>query len=175
MDQNESWTFRTAAREPPCICRGLILVDLLPPGPEGRSTQTFISRPNLASRPEALFMGTTAKTNPSLLALIAELKAVSREHEAPIWRAIAQRLERRQRNWSEVNLSRVSRAAKEGETVAVPGVLLGSGELKKPLTIATFRASGGARAKVEKAGGQVIGLGELAATNPKGSGVRIVG
>lgn len=120
-------------------------------------------------------MGTTAKTNPALLALIDELKAASREHGAPIWRDVALRLERRQRHWSEVNLSRVSRTAKKGETVLVPGVLLGSGELTTPLTIAAFRASDGARTKVEKAGGSVIGLMELAAQNPKGSNVRIVG
>ena len=57
----------------------------------------------------------------------------------------------------------------------VTGVLLGSGELTKPVTIATFRASAGARAKVEKAGGTLLGLRDLAASNPKGSGVRIVG
>ena len=120
-------------------------------------------------------MGTTVKTNPSLNRLIEDLKALSREHGAPIWRDIADRLARRRRHWSEVNLSRVSRAAKEGETVVVPGVLLGSGDLTKPVTIATYRASAGAREKVAKAGGKVVGLRDLVASNPKGSGVRIVG
>ncbi|MBI4416843.1 MAG: 50S ribosomal protein L18e [Euryarchaeota archaeon] len=120
-------------------------------------------------------MGTTVKTNPTLVRLIQELKAVSREHGTPFWRDIAERLERRQRHWTEVNLSRISRHAREGETVVVPGVLLGSGELTKPVTIATFRASAGAKAKVAKAGGKVLGLRELAASNPKGSGVRILG
>ena len=120
-------------------------------------------------------MGKTVKTNPSLNRLIGELKALSREHGAPIWRDVAERLERRRQHWSEVNLSRVSRAAREGETVVVPGVLLGSGDLTKPVTIAAYRASAGAKAKVAKAGGKVLGLRELVAANPKGSGVRIVG
>lgn len=120
-------------------------------------------------------MGATRKTNPSLNRLIEELRAVSREHGSAFWRDIAARLSRRRQHWSEVNLSRVSRAAHDGETVVVPGVLLGSGELTKPVTIATFRASASARAKVEKAGGKVLGLRDLAASNPKGSGVRIVG
>ena len=125
--------------------------------------------------PEALLMGTTVKANASLVRLIGELKALSREHAAPIWRDIAERLERVNRNRSEVNLSRVNRTAREGETVVVPGVLLGSGELSKPLTIATWRASAGAKAKVARSGGKVVGLRELAASNPKGSNVRIVG
>ncbi|HEV8595889.1 MAG TPA: 50S ribosomal protein L18e [Thermoplasmata archaeon] len=120
-------------------------------------------------------MGTTVKTNPALSRLIDELKAVSRAQGTVFWRDIAERLSRRRQHWSEVNLSRVSRTAKEGETVVVPGVLLGSGELTKPVTIATYRASAGARAKVERAGGKVLGLRDLAASNPKGSGVRIVG
>jgi len=120
-------------------------------------------------------MGTTVKTNPSLNRLIEDLRALSRESGAPLWRDLAERLARRKRHWSEVNLSRVSRTANDGETVVVPGVLLGSGELTKKVTIATFRVSAGARAKVSKAGGKVVGLRELAAANPKGSGVRIVG
>jgi large subunit ribosomal protein L18e len=120
-------------------------------------------------------MGTTVKTNASLVRLIGELKALSREHRAPLWRDVAERLERRNRNWSEVNLSRVNRTVGEGETAVVPGVLLGSGDLSKPMTIATWRASAGAKAKVVRAGGKVVGLLELAASNPKGSNVRIVG
>jgi len=120
-------------------------------------------------------MGATVKANPALVRLIAELRTLSREQQAPIWRDVAERLAARRRHWHEVNLSRVSRVAKEGETVVVPGVLLGSGELTKKVTIATYRASAGARTKVEKAGGTLLGLRDLAASNPKGSGVRILG
>jgi len=120
-------------------------------------------------------MGTTVKTNPALTRLIEDLRTLSREQGAPIWRDIAERLAARRRHWHEVNLSRVSRVAKDGETVVVPGVLLGAGDLTKRVTIATYRASAGARAKVEKAGGTLLGLRDLAASNPKGSGVRIVG
>lgn len=120
-------------------------------------------------------MGTTVKANASLVRLVADLKGLSREHHAPVWRDVAERLERRNRNRSEVNLSRVNRTVGAGETAIVPGVLLGSGELSKPITIATWRASAGARAKVVRAGGKVVGLLELAASNPKGSNVRIVG
>ena len=166
-------------RRPLFIGSLLILVGSLFSGKtaadERAATQTFISRPNLANAPEALFMGATVKTNPVLNRLIDELRGLSREHGVPLWRDVAERLARRQRHWSEVNLSRVSRYAKAGETVVVPGVLLGSGELTKPVTIATFRASAGARAKVEKAGGRLLRLQELAASNPKGSGVRILG
>lgn len=100
---------------------------------------------------------------------------MSRENAAPIWRDVAERLERSRRNWSEVNLSRLGRYAGKGEQVVVPGILLATGELKVPLTVAAFRTSDAARRKIEAAGGKALSLLELAVQNPKGRGVRIMG
>ncbi len=120
-------------------------------------------------------MAKTSKTNAHLTKVVHELRELSRENQAAIWRDVADRLERPKRNWSEVNLSRVSRYAAKGEKVVVPGVLLGTGDLKVAVTVAAFRASAAARKKVEAAGGRTLGLLELAVQNPKGSGVRILG
>lgn len=120
-------------------------------------------------------MAKTSKTNPRLERLVRELRDLSRENDVAIWRDIADRLERSQRNRSEVNLSRLSRYAAKGDQVVVPGVLLATGELKVPLTVAAFRASDAARRKVQEAGGQALSLLELAVQNPKGRGVKILG
>ncbi|TLZ73360.1 MAG: 50S ribosomal protein L18e [Methanobacteriota archaeon] len=115
------------------------------------------------------------KTNPELDRTVRELKALSREHGAPIWRAVAERLAGPRRNWPEVNLSRVARHAPKGSTVVVPGVLLSSGTLSVPITVGAFRASGAARRKVEAAGGHALSLLDFARQHPKGAGVRILG
>ena len=115
------------------------------------------------------------KTNPELARTISELKALSREHEAPIWRAVARRLEGPKRNWPEVNLSRVARHAVKGATVVVPGVLLSSGTLGFPVTVGAFRSSEAARKKVAAAGGHALPILEFARKHPKGAGVRILG
>lgn len=120
-------------------------------------------------------MATSSKTNPRLQRVIRELRDLSRESGAAIWRDIAERLERSRRAWSEVNLSRLARYAAKGEQVVVPGVLLASGEIRVPVTVAAFRASGAARRKVEAAGGRALTLLELAMQNPTGRGVRILG
>ena len=120
-------------------------------------------------------MSETRKENPALAALIRDLRAWSRESSAGIWRDIADRLEGPRRNWAEVNLSRIGRYARAEETVVVPGVVLASGSLSIPVTVASVRASGRARRKIEAAGGKVVGLVDLARGNPKGSGVRILG
>ncbi len=120
-------------------------------------------------------MAQTSKTNAHLARVIHELRELSRENQVAVWRDVADRLERSRRNWPEVNLSRVNRYAAKGEQVVVPGVLLATGDLSVPVTVAAFRASAAARKKVEAAGGRAVSLLELAVQNPKGSRVRILG
>ena len=120
-------------------------------------------------------MAKTPKTNPHLQQVVRRLREVSRETNAPIWRDVAERLERTRKNWSEVNLSRLSRYAAKGEQIVVPGVVLATGEITTPVTVAAFRTSNAAQKKIEAAGGRAITLVELATLNPKGSGVRIMG
>ncbi|HIH00851.1 TPA: 50S ribosomal protein L18e [Thermoplasmata archaeon] len=115
------------------------------------------------------------KTNPHLLTLVQHLKDASRTNEAPIWRDIALRLEGPASNWAEVNVGKLDRHAKDDEVVVVPGKLLGAGELKKKVTVAAFRCTGQARQKVAGAGGKSLSFEELIESNPKGSGVRIIG
>ena len=119
-------------------------------------------------------MSGSGKSNPRLKELIERLKSHSYENDAPIWKDIANRLSKPRRNWAEVNLSRISRYAKEGEVILVPGKLLGSGSIDKSVTVASFHASEAARKKVEASGGAVLTLEELMIRNPKGSGIRIM-
>jgi large subunit ribosomal protein L18e len=115
------------------------------------------------------------KSNPLLVALIDDLKAAAREHEAPIWRDLALRLARPHRVWAEVNLSRLERHTSAGEVVVIPGKLLGTGRLTKALRISAFQSSEAARSRVEAAGGQLLEIRDLVSENPRGSGVRIMG
>ena len=114
------------------------------------------------------------KTDPALIELISELKTLSRENEAPIWRDIAKRLEKPSRVWAEVNVSKLSFYIKKGETVIVPGKLLGAGDIEIPATVATLKASSQARSKITAAGGTVLTIPQLGNANHKWSGVRIM-
>ena len=120
-------------------------------------------------------MSKSPKTNPHLQRVVRELREVSRDSGAAIWRDVADRLERSRKNWSEVNLSRLGRYASKGEQIVVPGVVLATGEIQTAVTVAAFRASDAARKKIEAAGGRAVSLLELAVQNPKGSGIRIMG
>ena len=120
-------------------------------------------------------MKNTLKTDPNLVALIADLKRETREGNAAIWRDIALRLEKPSRNWAEVNLSKLERNVKDGDIVIVPGKVLGAGILNKKVTVAAFRFSASAAKAIEDAGGKKLTIAELVKENPSGSGIKIMG
>jgi large subunit ribosomal protein L18e len=118
---------------------------------------------------------TRKKTNELLISLITDLKKQSYENQAPIWKDIAKRLEKPNSRWAVVNIRRLAEYSKKGDTVIVPGKLLGEGELAVPITVAAYSFSESAKRKIESAGGKQLSIAELASLNPKGKGIRIIG
>jgi len=114
------------------------------------------------------------KSNPNLVRLIDDLLKVSAENNAKVWREVAERLAKPLRNYAEVNVGRLERYGKEEEMIIVPGKVLGSGEITKPLTVAAWRFSQSAREKIEKAGGKCLSFPEALKINPQGKKVRII-
>jgi large subunit ribosomal protein L18e len=116
-------------------------------------------------------MKRTGPTNPIMQKTIAELK----QQKAKLWKRVARELEKPTRKRREVNLSKIQRFAKNGEVVLVPGKVLSSGELSKKITIAAWAFSANAIAKIKAAGGKPVTILDLVKTNPKGTGVKLLG
>ena len=117
---------------------------------------------------------TYSKTNPRLASLISLLKNTSRENEVNLWRDIADRLEAPARNYAEVNLSKINRYATNGETIIVPGKVLGTGMLELSVKVAALNFSQSASEKIRMANGECMSIEELISVNPTGSRVRIL-
>jgi len=123
------------------------------------------------------------KTNPQLNKLIGDLKRIARENSAPLWKDIAKRLEKPRRNYAAVNLSKINRYSAPNDTILVPGKVLSSGTIEKPVTVAALGFSKKAFEKIckceegaekEAGKGKCISIEELVKNNPKGSGVKII-
>ncbi len=114
------------------------------------------------------------KTNPNLVRLIDDLLKASAENKAKVWKDIAERLAKPLRNYAEVNVGKIDRYVKESEIVIVPGKVLGSGEITKPVTVAAWRFTESARRKIESAGGRALSIWDLIKENPSGKNVRII-
>jgi large subunit ribosomal protein L18e len=115
-----------------------------------------------------------SKTSPRLEGLIADLKSTARESGAGVWEDVAARLEKPRSTHAEVNLGRIERYAREDETVIVPGKVLGSGALTKPVTVAAVDFSGSAETKIRQADGNPIDVAQVLEDNPDGSKVRVI-
>lgn len=119
-------------------------------------------------------MRRTGPTNIWLRLLISKLIKYSNIYKSKAWRRVAEELRAPSRRRVVVNLSRIERNAKEGLTLVVPGSVLGSGFITKPVKVAAYRFSAKAKKKILEAGGQAMTLDELLEQNPSGKGVIII-
>ncbi len=113
-------------------------------------------------------------TNYILRKTIVELRKASRVNNAPIWRRVAELLERSRRNRVAVNLSKISRYVRDGEVAVVPGKVLASGSLSKPVKVVAFSFSEKAVRKIRDSGGEAIFILDYLKVNPKGSRTRVI-
>lgn len=112
--------------------------------------------------------------NQMLIDIIKALKEASKESGKAIWKALAEELDTSKRRRVAVNLSRINRHTEEGEVVAVPGKVLASGSLSKPVKIAAFSFSEGAIEKIKMAKGEYMSLNELLISGIEPKQIRIM-
>jgi len=105
------------------------------------------------------------KTNPA----IVETLSLLRKQKNPFWLKVAGLISKPKRRGIIVNLSKIEKHAKEGETIVVPGKILSSGELKKKIILAAVSSSAGTKDKVK-----ITSIDDLVKKNPKGEGIRII-
>ena len=108
--------------------------------------------------------------NKRLLTLITELKKADKD----IWKRVAYELSKPTRRRPEVNLSKLEEYGLEGETILVPGKVLGSGYLTKKVNVAAFAYTESAKMLIAKSGGKMMGIADLMKANPEGKNVRIL-
>lgn len=108
-------------------------------------------------------------TNPVLVETIELLE----QQEASLWSDVAENLGKVNRQRPEVNLSDIERNTEEGDTVVVPGKVLGSGRLTKEVNVAAFKASSSARSSIEEEG-EFFFIQELVDENPEAEGLKMV-
>ena len=116
----------------------------------------------------------TKTTNKEMFDVISSLKKFSNKSGIGTWRAVAAKLAGPASQRSQVNLSRIDKYAKSGESVVVCGKVLGDGNLTKKITIIGFNASSGALEKIEKSGSKFVRISDYISKNPKDK-PRIIG
>lgn len=116
----------------------------------------------------------TGSTNIIVRRTIRVLKSAANKNNAPIWRYVAELIDRPRRLRVEVNLSKINRYTQSGDVVIVPGKVLGAGSMDHPVTVAALGFSRQAVEKIRAAGGKVVHILQLIEENPRGSRVKII-
>ncbi len=119
-------------------------------------------------------MRRTGPTKISTLNLIREIDALSTKDKSAFWDRIAAELRKSRRNRREVNVDRINRVTKAGETIIVPGKVLGTGELNHKINVYALEYSGNAEEKINTNGKASL-IRDLMKEGVKGKKVRIIG
>jgi large subunit ribosomal protein L18e len=113
-------------------------------------------------------------SNPELVETIRFLKVKARENKSRLWEVAAEDLSKPHRSRAVLDLNHISRASVAELAVLVPGKVLGSGSLRHPVIIGAFEFSQSAKSKIQRAGGECIGIKDFVSRYPKGSKVQIM-
>jgi len=114
------------------------------------------------------------KSNRHLVELIEDLRRARHEHDAPIWRDVANRLSSARKHWPSPSIGHISGTLGEKEVALVPGKVLGDGAARDGVTVAAFGFTAPARSKIEQAGGRALTIRDLLGERPSGTDIRII-
>ena len=115
----------------------------------------------------------TGPTNQNLRRLIEELNILGSKEKVKVWKVAAKFLNRPTRKRIKVNILKINKLVRDGETALIPGKVLSDGELTKKATVAGFQFSETARLKINKIG-KAITINQLIKENPKGKKIRLI-
>ncbi|MBT4539770.1 50S ribosomal protein L18e [Candidatus Woesearchaeota archaeon] len=115
----------------------------------------------------------TGPTNYQVQLLLTSLE--DKAAQSKFWKRIIHDLKKPNRQQRVVNLYKIDKYARTGETIVVPGKVLSVGNLSKKVDVAAVHFSEQAKQKIEAAQGKVLSIQELLQQNPEGKNVRILG
>ena len=96
----------------------------------------------------------TGPTDPNTQQLVIRM----RQKKEKFYLVLARHLAKSKRRKVPVNVTKIGKFAHDNEAVAIPGKVLGSGDIKKPVTVYALSFSKDARKKIADAGGSCLPL-----------------
>jgi large subunit ribosomal protein L18e len=109
----------------------------------------------------------TMTTNKVLFDTIRDLKKLSNKTDVGLYKAVARILSKTGSQRPKVNVLKINKFANVKEAIIVPGKVLGSGNITKPVEVIGLCASCMAVEKIKKAGGKFTLISDFIKTTPK--------
>ena len=111
---------------------------------------------------------TRRKTNPEVVETI--IKAKKNEK----WLRIAEILSSPRKNKIAVNLDKIEKESKEGDTIVIPGKVLSQGGISKKIRLVALSFSEEAERKLKEKKCEIVSIIKEIEINPKAQGVKIL-
>ncbi len=108
------------------------------------------------------------KTSESLVETITAAKKLKH------WLSIAHLISMPKRKQRSVNLGEIDEKTKEGDTVLVPGKVLGNGDIGKKVRVAALGFSEEARKKLKAKKCEIVSIKDEIKANPKAGGIKVI-
>ncbi len=108
------------------------------------------------------------KTNPELVETIIACKKNNS------WMNVGSLLSGSKRKRANVNLEKINKEAKEGETIIIPGKVLSDGQIDKKVNVVALGFSKDAKEKLLNSKCKVSSILEAIKSNPSGKGIKIL-
>jgi len=115
----------------------------------------------------------TKSTNNVLRETLLKLEKQGKKENATVWTSVGEILAKNRKNRAVVNLDKIEKYSNEGDTVVIPGKVLGTGKLTKKVTVIAFEFSNGAKEKINEKG-TAMDIETGINKNPKGAGLKIL-
>ncbi|MBU3913028.1 MAG: 50S ribosomal protein L18e [Nanoarchaeota archaeon] len=90
------------------------------------------------------------------------------------WLKIANLISAPRRKQASVNLNSIDEQTKEGDTILVPGKVLGTGNVSKKIRVAALYFSEDARKKLKDKKCEIVSVREEVKVNPKAQGIKVL-
>ena len=113
--------------------------------------------------------------NPVRVRLAHQLHKAAGANKAPIWERLSREALKPGSARRTVNVKKLAQLTSGGQTVAVPGKVLGTGTISHPISLFSFSISEAAARKVAAAGGRLLSGAEAVEASPSGKDVLLIG
>ena len=108
------------------------------------------------------------KTNPVLL------ETIKQAYRNKGWLKVAQKLSSSTRKYDSVNLERIDKESKAGDTIIILGKVLSIGKITKKLRICSLSSSTSALEKMKEAKSEAVSILDEIKSNPKAQGIKVI-
>ncbi len=115
------------------------------------------------------------RVRPSISKTVGALERASRGNDAPIWSKVAKMARGTTSAKKVVNIKKIAAYSKEGDSVLVPGKVLGIGSIPHKITLYSFSISESAAMLITKVGGSVKPIDDAVKDHPTGKGLIMLG